>query len=269
MRTVIQALKNIAVLLLWFGGGYTLFFYVAHFSQVQSLILAGVALCAIDGYRVAMKVAEKTQPAFEPFWVRIQPNWYDLCQDFKLYDVANWKELQQKCGAANPAEYSVVRNGLNFTMLSPTLFYSNDHQTFFGELDFKMPAEEFKPEKSERMFGPFAPRFYVKRSLAGPKKNIPVIEFGLVTEESQKKSRYPADHEDEMPVASLPEIVFFAYMHPDSYNYDTMKKIEEQSNAQLAEFGWKQKERDPEDSWLNWPFEINHKYVQVTYRGIS
>lgn len=268
MRTAIQAMKAISVLLLWFGGGYTLFFYVAHFGAIQSLILAGVALCAADGYRVATKAAERTQAAFEPFWIRIEPNWYNLCQDFKLYDVANWGELQQKCGAASPADYSVVRNGFSFTMLSPTLYYSNDHRSFFRDLDFRMPAEEFRPEGGDQMSGSFAPRFYVKRRLAGPTKSILVIDLGLVTAESLKRSRYPTDDADEMSVASLPEIVFFGYMHPDLYNYDMMRKIEEQSNALLADFGWERKKRDPEDRWMHCPIEITHKYVKVTYLGI-
>lgn len=267
MLTVLKALKNAAVGLLWVGITYALLFYVAHFSEVQSAALAIVGVCAIDGYRLAIKAAANDQPKFEPFWVRIEPNWYALCQDFGLFDVERWTELQSKCNAI-PSEYSILRNGFNFTMLSPTLFFSNDHNTFFSELDFKVPVEELKPEKSHRPFGPFAPRFYVKRMLAGHKKDVPAIEIGLVTEESLKKSHHPADDEAEMPVAWLPEIVFFGYLSSDAYNYDTRSKIEERTKAQLAEFGWTQKERDPEDSWLNWPFEIDHKYVRVTYRAV-
>ena len=173
MRTLPQVIKGFAVLLFWYGGGYAAFFYVAHFTQVQSLILAAVALCAIDGYRVATKVAGKVQPAFEPIWVKIQPNWYLLCQDFALYDVTKWDGLQAKC-EDSPTEYSILRNGFNFTMLGPKLFFSNDLKSFFGELDFTMPLEELKPEKSERLLGPFTPRFYIKQTLAGSKKDIPV-----------------------------------------------------------------------------------------------
>jgi hypothetical protein len=268
MQTILQGLKRIALLLLWFGGGYAVFFYVAHFSEIQSVVLASVALCAINGSRVAMKTAEKAQPAFEPFHVNVQPIWYSLCQDFKLYDVEKWEGLLEKCSAAASKEYSVFHNGFNFTMLSPTLFFSNDYKSFFGELNFRLPVEELKPEASERMFGPFAPRLYIKRKLAGAKKNIRVIEFGLVTEESHKKSIDPRDDRDEIPVAQLPEIVFFGYTHPDSYNYNTMDKIEEQTNAQLTEFGWSQESRDLEDP-LSRLGQINHKYVQVTYRGIE
>ena len=56
------------------------------------------------------------------------------------------------------------------------------------------------------------------------------------------------------------------YAHPD--NWDKMKEIEAQTK-QLADFGWKEKERDPEDSWLRWPYEVDHKYIRLTYRGIS
>ena len=154
-------------------------------------------------------------------------------------------------------------------MLNGKLFYSNDLKSFFGELDFSLPVEELKPERRDHLLGPFTPQFYIKRTLTGAKKDLPAIEFGLVTEESLKKSIHPRDHRDEIPIAWLPEILFFRYTHPGDDGYGKLKKIERQTVAQLTEFGWTQKERDPEDSWLNWPFEINHKYVQVKYRGIS
>ena len=266
MQPVFQVLKNTAMALLWFGIAYAVFFYVAHFTVIQSLLLSVVGLCAIDGYRLSFKIATNEQPKFEPFWVSVMPNWYSICNDFGLAAGEKWPELQAKCETA-PADYSILRDGLNFTMLSPTLFYSNDHQSFFGELDFKMPIEELRPEPGG--FLSFAPQFYIKRTLVGDKKNLPAIEFGLVTQESLEKSFHPRDSKANIPIAWLPEIVFFGFTQPDAYNWDTIKKIEEQTESQLTDFGWTQKEEDPEDSWLNGPSEIDHKYVRVKYRGIS
>jgi hypothetical protein len=263
MRPVLLYLKSIAIFLLWFGGCYAVMFYVAHFTEIQSLVLAAVALFAVDGYRIAMKVAGKVQPEFEPFWISIEPNWYDICNDYGLAAGEKWKELQEKCKGASG--FSVLRNGLNFTMLTNKLFFSNDHKYFFGELDLKIRIEELRPDAN--MFS-FAPQFYVKRTIAGEKKKVPAIEFGLVTQESLKKSFHPADDNANIPLAWLPEIVFFGFQDYDDW-LNNMDKVAELQKAQLKEFGWTEKERDPEDSWLHWPLEINHKYFHVRYRGIE
>jgi hypothetical protein len=121
-----------------------------------------------------------------------------------------WTELEEKCKAAS-SQYSMLRNGLNFTMLSSRLFYSNDHHTFFGDLDLKMSIEELTPEPGG--FLSFAPQFYLRRTLAGEKRNLPVIEFGLVTQESLEKSIHPRDDKANIPISQLPEIVFFGFTH--------------------------------------------------------
>jgi hypothetical protein len=150
-------------------------------------------------------------------------------------------------------------------MLSPTLFYSNDQQYFFGELDFHIPVEELKPDPD----GYFAPQFCIKRSLTGEKKNVPVIELGLVTQDPLANIFQPLNDKLEMPLAKLPWIVFYGYFHPDEYDYDRLNKIGEQTKAQLAEFGWTEKEQDVEDSRFHFPYEVNHKYFAITYRGLS
>jgi hypothetical protein len=259
MRTTLASLKSPAFALIRLGFTYAFFFYVAHFTEIQSLALAVVALCALDAYRLA----SKQPPKFAPFWVRIEPNWRPICHDFNLAAGDKWTELQERCKTTEEG-YSILHNGVNFTMLSDTLFYSNDHKTFFGELDFNIGLEQLRPEPGNTFS--FAPQFYIKRTLAGEKKKVAVIEFGLVTEESLKKSVHPRDDRANIPIAWLPEIIFFGYAHPD--NWDKMKEIEAQTK-QLADFGWKEKERDPEDSWLRWPYEVDHKYIRLTYRGIS
>jgi len=138
MRLVPQFLKNAVVPLILGGVAYAIFFYVAHFTQIQGVVLACIAVVVIDCCRMASKAATKQGSKFEPYWVSVEPNWSSICHDFGLAAGDNWTEIQEKCKVA-PAGYSILRNGLNFTMLSQTLFYSNDHQTFFGKLDFNMP----------------------------------------------------------------------------------------------------------------------------------
>src|SRR5260370_41134253 len=97
MRTVLQGLKTLAVALFWFGAAYAIFFYVAHFNEIQSVVLAIVGWCAIGSYRLAIMVAGKQQPQFEPYWVSIEPNWYSICNDFGLAAGEEWTELQERC----------------------------------------------------------------------------------------------------------------------------------------------------------------------------
>ena len=271
MIAFFETLKSLLVVALRFAIAYALFFYLAHFTEIQSVVLAVVGLCAFDAYRSAFRTAMKQKPDFEPFWVTIQPNWYSLCQDFHLADVEKWQDLLKQWQRPASSEYSILHDGVTFTMLSKKLFYSNNYQNFFGELDLKIPVEELKPESGT--FGrPFTPQLYIKRSLAGEKRTLPVIEFGLVTEESLKRGFHPADEKANLPFAQLPEVIFYNYFNSElngEVDYDQAKRWEKEGQMRLVEYGWTQKERDPEDSWLNWPYEISHKYLRVTYRGIS
>jgi hypothetical protein len=258
-QAAFQISKSLVLGLLRFGIAYVLFFYLAHFTEVQSIVLAIVGLCAIDGYRLALKVAEQQPLKFEPFWVEIRLNWYAICEDFSLADVEKWKELLEK---SKPAEstYSVVRNGMTFTMLSPTLFYSDDHHRFFGELDCHTPIEELKAAADEY----FVPQFWIKRTIYPS-----VIEFGLVTQNPLKSIPNTTDSQGNIAIARLPEDVFYGYFHVGDYDLDRARTIQERTKAQLAEFGWTEKQRDAEDSLWKWPYEINHKYIRVRYRGLS
>lgn len=259
-------LKHTALGLLLFCIPYAICVYFADFTAKQSILVGAFGFFAIQAFRIALALAKQQQPQFEPFWVRIRPNWFAICHDFGLAAGEEWVALQERMRQEVDSEaYSVIRNGLNFTMLSPTLFYSNDHQTFFSELDFKISIEELSADPDS--FSSFAPQFYIKRTLAG-KEKYPAIEIGLVTRESLKKNHHPLDNDGNIPIAWVPEIVFYSYFHADKYDGAKLKAVENLSKTRLAECGWTEEERDPEDDWINWPIEINHKYVHVTYRGI-
>jgi hypothetical protein len=268
MNEWLEAAKGLAKNLLRFAAGYAFCFYVGHFTEVQSLIIAFIALCALEGNRLAFKIAAKHPQNFEPYWISIEPQWYEICHDFGLAVGEKWTDLQEKCKSSS-GEYNVLQNGVNLTALSHTLFYSNDHKRFFTGLDFNISIEELRPQAGNRFS--FAPQFYVKQTVAGEKKSrVPVIEFGLVTQESIKETFHPADRRANIPIAQLPEIVFYAYAHAeDDYSIDKMEKVEKRTDKLLAQFGWTKGERDPDDSWLHWPLEIKHKYVHVSYRDLS
>ena len=169
-------------------------------------------------------------------------------------------------------------------MLNPTLFYFDDHKTFFGRIDWKIPLPDFAAElqmSSDRalygptdqpirkspdvdhrstqsdsgLFSPFSsPHFYIKQSVAGDRKRVPVIEFGIGG--LLKKMLLEGGGADVL-VARLPEVVLDNLSSSQS-DYDRMQKINKKSKERLAEFGWTHTER-----------EIEHKYLRITYRGLS
>jgi hypothetical protein len=144
MGAGLKTLKRVVWPVAWPGMVFVIWYYLAHFNVVQSFLLTLLAGYVISIYG---QITAKTQRSnFTPFWVRIEPNWYSICDDFGLAAGEKWKELQAQCKTPS-AGYSIFRNGFNFTMLSPTLSYSNDHHTFFGDLDFKIPIEELTTEQ--------------------------------------------------------------------------------------------------------------------------
>ncbi len=260
MATIWQIIKGLIWGLVRFGIAYSVFAYIAEFNETQSVVLAVVALCAFDAYRAAIKTAARQEPNFTPFWMSVSPNWYAICRDHNLTDVEKWDEFLEAC-SQNSDEHSVLRDGLNFTMLSHSLFFSSDHKSFFSELDLRMSLEECRPDDDFKMF---KPTFYVKRKVTDRQHRV--IEFGIVTHESKTRSVHPRDDRDEVPLAQLHEIEFIHNFH--DLDYGVAKKVEPERQQRLAEYGWEREQRDDEDSWLNRPIALNHKYFRITYRDV-
>ena len=270
MQDHTHAIKHLFVFLFRFSVSFAVCAFIADFTILQSAVLAGIAVIAYGSYRMSTAVAEHVSPQFDPFWVEIMPKWAVICKEYDIYDVTKWDDLMNYCGV-NPKRYTIVRNGFNFTMLNRNLFFSNDRQYFFGDLDFRIPIEELLVgEKEDILRGIFAPRLYIKRKMMGTDRNLPVIEFGLVTSESIKKCVHFGDNRDEIPIARLPELLFFNYMNPLPLSRADSDKILEETNALLKEFEWTERERDnPDDFYLEEPFEVNHKMFRVTYRPLK
>lgn len=78
----------------------------------------------------------KTVREFKPFWVRIQPFWLPLLFDHGVTDRAEWDQLP-----------SADNTSIGFTVLSPTLFYSDDSHRFFSNLDLSVAFEPLRPKE--------------------------------------------------------------------------------------------------------------------------
>jgi len=227
------------------------------FSLEQAFLLAlGFAV-------VAMAIMERDAKQAEParFWVRIEPNWRPLLTDYGLVtDESGWSKIQ-KHHSDHPDRWTVVRNGIGFTVLRRDLFYSNDHHYFFSEVELEVDIEGLSSAKAEFLLGDFVPRFYIK-DRRDWKEHRRYLEFGLITVESINQSM---SNEDSrwIPVARLP-YEFFSGEYGGELSRHKLAALD----RKLTDAGWKRKKRDYDDGFLRTPFEIEHRYVTMSYNGI-
>ena len=258
LMTVWQLLKACFWFVVATGAGFALLFYGANFSETQSLILAAVLTClshfAIRGYRLGLE-AREAHPPFEPLRVRILPVWRLICEDFGLYDMTKWEDLAAKCDTN-----SNLRKSIDFTWLSTALFFDDARKEFYGDLDRVVLIKELERPSRVSVGTTFEPRLYISDRLAGPDKNIPVIEFGLMTEESLARSLH-SQHEDSIVViASLPKTIFAGATQPLA-TWDQREKLEELTKGLLQEFGWTEQSQLDLDHHRT----LKHKYFLIHF----
>ena len=236
------------------------------FSAPQSLaLLVGAVWIAF----VTKTVSEKSPVTFSPFLVRVYPNWHALLSDHGLIsdhgplDEGGWTEL---CKRARPSGWNVLWDGINFTVLGPTLYFSDDHKRFFTAIKIFAELPELRSTEEARWpFHNFVPQFYVKESFEY-KERRHYWEFGLVTLESiQREGRHEFDQESKLvPVARLPQEFFIA-----KYGGEVSQRKLTAIDKRLEETGWKRGNRDREDYHFGIPFQLEHKYVVLRYAEMS
>jgi hypothetical protein len=236
-------------------------FVGVQFTKEQALLLTIVGFFALDAHRRA-----NTPPSeFRPFFIHIQPDWHLLAKDFALTSEDNvdkaiattWEGTKATLEHGAPPSYSVLRDGIGFTVLSHTLMYSRDHKFFFSGNSIREDIAEFTAEKNPRRYGgPYPPQFHV--NLKADKNKITVFEFGLRTEESISKANERDRESANINLVQLPYVIF-----RDFYDFKPGLDHDAEEKALLKEYGWVQKERNLRD-----PYTISHKYLQVSYGQI-
>ena len=199
---------------------------------------------------------------FTPFWVEIQPIWYEILSEHGYMDGERWKEVW-KTGDQS------FHSDLNVTLLSPKLFYCNHSHQLSSELprislDAVWRVEWMKnPDyfaKRDANIGvsslPFGPKFVVR-------ERNDRWEFSLITDESWAAEAVRAggynNHEATLiPLATLPKEVFSDY-----YGSSLSDKEEERLEKLVEQAGWKWNRENPE-----WLLELEHKYISITYNSI-
>jgi len=257
---IYEALKELALIAL----AYYVFWRYVRFTEIQAAILA-----VITGTLIFLVAAARKAPTpFEPFYIRIAPDWYRILRDQGLADDERLKSLNSTGNDNTKHAYSVLRDGITVTVLGPELYYSHNHMSFFSKLDLSEPIPELQTAEERQGGLSFAPRLYVKLILEKRPKNslIRCIQIGLVTAESLKKSFHIGDDRANIPLATLPHAIFNGYNN-GCFALDGKLK-EAEIERLLKEYGWEHGRRDDDDDALNWPYEINHKYVRVSYYGV-
>ena len=230
-----QFLKNAALGLLVFGISYAICVYLADFSTRQSIVVGIVGFFAIQGFRISLANAEQR---FVPLRVSIAPDWSAICHDFNLVSEAEWSAIYERISKGSEG-YNVLWNGLNYTTLSPTLFYSHDKKEFFTELNLREEIEEFNK-------GIFAPKFYAKRTLVP--NGLVMVDFGIVRGASLDKNSTSDDPNfANVLLCRLPEIVFSKCAYDEEIDRRTKRHM---------------------TGWTLDGGRIDHKYVRIYCRAI-
>ena len=274
------------------GFFYLILAYIADFSTRQSIILAvliaWLALCIVVTYAL-LKPARR----FSPHYVRVDPNWYDLLNDFKLINAIDAWPAVRKFSEELPAnEYSVVRSGVCFTVVQQsedferTLIYSNNHRTFVSEVDLEENVEPLRiggtDDISRAMGEPSKCDvcLFVRFGADGYKLGIRVPSRWW--NEVKALCPKPMDEDADYPTGRVNLILaiiswreFDLYWEPavwsSTFFEKTAKEIRKRRDEQRSKLGWKTIEHDADlgaELGIDWPESIEHKYFSIEHRAI-
>jgi len=205
-------------------------------------------------------LTRKKKIEFSPFWIQIQPNWYQLLKDYRLIDDDSWKRIGEKVEKRYKERpgYNVLEDGITFTVLksegNSDLVYNNNHATFHSDVDFRERISDIEME-SKRKLLPFSPAFSVKWGIDGYKLSI-------TTPESFEKVFMVGDDNDLIEITTIP----YGLFHMSKYRFGVLKQKE--LDKFIQKYGWTMKEQHSEESLAGWPRELEHKYFRVYYKYI-
>ena len=155
-----RGIKAVVAYLFAAGFFFLILVYFADFPMRQGFILV---LMWASLTRAVELLARRPAGRFSPYYVRVDPNWYDLLMDFKLTSKPeDWQAIRKSFEESPSTEYRVLRNGICFTVVHQsedferTLIYLDNHQTFVSEVDLQEELEPIRIEpedKLEREFG--------------------------------------------------------------------------------------------------------------------
>ncbi len=268
------------------GFFYLILAYIADFSVAQSIVLALLLASLARGIEHA---APKPALKFSPYYVRVDPNWYQLLLDFKLISQPEeWHAIQSAVAELPISEYSVLRNGLCFTIIRQTedferiLIYRDNRQVFVSEVDFQedMNSVKIKREHSIPGLREYNVRFMMK--FGGDGYNLGIIVPDWWWDEVKAMCPTPLKQDQDYPTGQVELILarisyreFDLYWEPvewsSTFYEKTSKQIRERRDEHRKKLGWKTVDHDSDlgaELGIDWPESIEHKYFNVEHRAI-
>ncbi len=305
-KTVVRALTVLAAgVALW-----VYFRYFGDFSSNQSLALtltACVALAIFLEFRYARKPrdARKVDQGgdFVPFRVEVYPEWQALLRDFGFVtsdDETN--HLRKDSANTPPGEYSLLRDGIAFTVLQrqsdallPGLTFWDSRKKFLNG------CPEFREAiNGIRIEGGFQKLYFRASSDPNPLHDVPnsgidwknckpelVWELGLIVPEKWWRRACDADSTRAqvltetdtagppppanklLIVARLPYSEFDIYFRPNVHFHDGLPDMAEfkRRREKLSARGWEwDQDQIPDEEGVT---RVRHKYFTVSHRELD
>jgi hypothetical protein len=249
------------------------------FPWKQAILLAiFAAYVSVGRFHVAAQVASTTPPhTFEPYYVRIIPNWTQILADYTTAkNDEGWLKFVAWCGRTElpGAWYSVLRNDKD-----GVLIYRGSELGFSTAFDWsyevkkrewlRLPKDGISPEGF-----PDSMDFFVKQK-------FDVIQLGLDVSRDWWQMFSPhcpepvETHEEHMfgqvkiVLAQLPLREFDLYWNEVDYKTKNVDKTWESVKESRKKHGWEEIEkfRDVPSSWQ--PITIKNKYFEIQHRSIG
>jgi hypothetical protein len=286
----VRGIKAVVAYLFAAGFFFLILVYFADFPMRQGFILV---LMWASLTRAVELLARRPAGRFSPYYVRVDPNWYDLLMDFKLTSKPeDWQAIRKSFEESPSTEYRVLRNGICFTVVHQsedferTLIYLDNHQTFVSEVDLQEELEPIRIEpedKLEREFGRLNKsdvRLFVRFGGDGYNLGIRVPRrwWDKMKTSCPKPMEEHADHptgQVDLVLATISYREFDLYWEPVQWSstfYDkTAKQLRSRRDEQRTRFDWKTIEHDSDlgsELGIDWPESIEHKYFTVEHRAI-
>jgi len=282
MEKLVEVLKPVLKTIALTAGLFLLFWYGGGFSERQSLVLA-ISLCALywllNSFISGIAQFLRREQQFQPFWVHVEPRWYELLYDNNLVsDKGEWEKIQQQVKNLMPSEYNVLRDGITFIVLKPSngssypgLIYRSDlRQRHFGysgwlhlatQVDFCEPIREFIKKPTDWTGSFFAPEVFIKWGADG-------YDLGITLDIVD--GRYP----QRQTLAVLPYAEFGHYHtpwedFPFKKKWARWRKLRGKRKEALHQHGWKiqgEWEEDPELGHIR--YCVEHRFFTVSHNAL-
>ncbi len=231
---------------------FLLLFFVVGFSFDRSFGL-GVLLALFLFWR-ALK-----PPHFEPYWVSIQPNWYQLLLDYGLIkDLEEWQQMASRLEHFPAWDYNVLRDGIRFTVLKPDLIYRDDRKNFSRYVKFEENIPEITFYTAAGQW-PCQPSLSIDRDVGG---------YALRISAPDSLQNLQRDEKGHVTAAWLPGEEFSFYREdPGEVNQKRWDKLIASRDKRMRENEWK---REETRGWWgrDYPSSIEHKYFTVYHKRI-